>query len=206
MAFSTVMVMVRFRSSENWDFFHLAGAEPNIIDGREMAVLIDRFFDFEHTKSIEGTILYKTMERDMRKTFGIFGFTVLLLTYLAPGAISAEGEGSLAGPYNHILMRSMLEKGHGDEIQVREILFAPGWKAPRHYHNSDLFIYVISGEFEVDMEGDVLTTYRAGEVLRMKPNTPMDARNPNDENPLKLAVFQVGKPDAPFVVPIGPEH
>jgi len=57
-------------------------------------------------------------------------------------------------PYNHILKRSTLNIENGEEIQMREILFAPGWKAPRHYHSSDLFIYVISGEFEVDMDGE----------------------------------------------------
>lgn len=40
------------------------------------------------------------------------------------------------------------------------------------------------------------------QALRMKPDTPMDARNPSDTTPLKLAVFQVGNPDAAFVVPI----
>ncbi len=99
-------------------------------------------------------------------------------------------------------MRGALDLETGEEIQVREILFAPGWTAPRHYHNSDLFIYVIAGEFEVDMEGAGLKTYMDGQVLRMRPNTPMDARNSSDVNPLKLAVFQVGNPDSAFVVPI----
>jgi len=30
----------------------------------------------------------------------------------------------------------------------------------------------------------------------------MDARNSSEVSPLKLAVFQVGNPDSPFVVPI----
>jgi len=105
-------------------------------------------------------------------------------------------------PYNHVLKRSTLDVENGEEIQVREILFAPGWTAPSHYHNSDLFIYVISGEFEVDMEGEGLKTYTAGQALRMMPNTPMDARNPSSNKPLKLAVFQVGNPDSAFVVPV----
>jgi quercetin dioxygenase-like cupin family protein len=116
---------------------------------------------------------------------------------------SAEPEGApQVEPYNDILMRSTLDFEIGNEIQMREILFEPGWKAPRHYHNSDLFIYVIAGEFEVDMEGSGLKTYTDGQVLRMQPNTPMDARNSSTVNPLKLAVFQVGYPDSPFVVPI----
>ena len=45
-------------------------------------------------------------------------------------------------------MRSMLDIENGEEIKMREILFAPGWKAPHHYHNSDLFIYAIAGNLE----------------------------------------------------------
>jgi hypothetical protein len=40
----------------------------------------------------------------------------------------------------------------------------------------------------------------------MKPIIPMDARNPGETNSLKLAVFQVGNPDASFVVPTGQEN
>jgi quercetin dioxygenase-like cupin family protein len=127
----------------------------------------------------------------------------LILVILAIAGCSNEREGvPSVEPYNDVLMRSALDFEIGNEIQMREILFAPGWKAPRHYHNSDLFIYVISGEFEVDMEGSRLITYTDGQALRMKPNTPMDARNSSADRPLKLAVFQVGNPDSPFVVPV----
>jgi quercetin dioxygenase-like cupin family protein len=130
--------------------------------------------------------------------------TILILSaFLAANATAADTNKATTGPYNHILEKFTLNIEHGNEVQIREILFAPGWKAPRHYHNSDLFIYVISGEFEVDMEGEGLETYAEGQALRMKPNISMDARNPSETNSLKLAVFQVGNPDAPFVVPIG---
>ena len=129
-----------------------------------------------------------------------YGLLIALLTLVG---CSAEPESAAQiEPYNNILMRSTLDFEIGNEIQMREILFEPGWKAPRHYHNSDLFIYVIAGEFEVDMEGIGLKTYTDGQVLRMQPNTPMDARNSSEVRPLKLAVFQVGSPDSPFVVPI----
>jgi quercetin dioxygenase-like cupin family protein len=127
----------------------------------------------------------------------------LFLVFLTIAGCSSEREGVPSiEPYNDILMRSALDLEIGNEIQMREILFAPGWKAPRHYHNSDLFIYVVAGEFEVDMEGSGLRTYTDGQALRMKPSTPMDARNPSAVKPLKLAVFQVGNPDSPFMVPV----
>ena len=36
----------------------------------------------------------------------------------------------------------------------------------------------------------------------MKPGVEMEARNASDAHPLKLTVFQVGQPNAPFVVPV----
>jgi len=131
---------------------------------------------------------------------GLLGFTVAVI--VAAGSSAEPENAPLVEPYNEILMRGVLDLEIGEEIQMREILFAPGWTAPRHYHNSDLFIYVIAGEFEVDMEGAGLKTYTDGQALRMRPNTPMDARNSSEVNPLKLAVFQVGNPDSPFFVPI----
>ena len=131
---------------------------------------------------------------------GLVGITVVVI--VAAGCSAEVEDSPLVEPYNEILMRGALDVEIGEEIQMREILFAPGWTAPRHYHNSDLFIYVISGGFEVELEGAGLKTYTDGQALRMKPNTPMDARNSSTVNPLKLAVFQVGNPDSPFVVPI----
>ena len=125
---------------------------------------------------------------------------------LTAGVWDCTAHDEAKGPYEvdefMVLMEGSLDIENGEEIQMREILFAPGWTAPRHYHNSDLFIYVVSGSFEVDMEGEGLETYTTGQALRMRPNTPMDARNSSDKEPLKLAVFQVGSPDSAFVVPV----
>jgi quercetin dioxygenase-like cupin family protein len=104
--------------------------------------------------------------------------------------------------YNRILYKSNISKDDGAEVLIREALFPPGWKAPKHYHNGNLFIYVIEGEFEVEMENTGKKTYKSGDALQMKPGVTMDARNPSDTNALKLSVFQVGEPDAPFVVPV----
>jgi quercetin dioxygenase-like cupin family protein len=131
---------------------------------------------------------------------GLFGITMTIA--VAAGCSTEREDVPSVEPYNQVLMRSTLNTETSDEIQMREILFAPGWIAPRHIHNSDLFIYVISGEFEVDMEGSGLKTYTDGQALRMRPDTPMDARNSSTTKSLKLAVFQVGNPDSPFVTPI----
>jgi quercetin dioxygenase-like cupin family protein len=111
----------------------------------------------------------------------------------------AEG---LTLQYNTILFQSNIDQKDGSEVLIREAFFPVGWRAPRHYHNGNLFIYVIEGEFEVTLEGEETRVYLQGQALQMKARTRMDARNPSPTKSLKLAVFQVGKPNAPFVVPI----
>lgn len=101
-----------------------------------------------------------------------------------------------------VLDRSTLHYDNETEIAVREHIYPPAWTAPTHFHNSDLFIYVMSGEFEVSMQHTGLVTYTAGQALRMAPETVMDARNPSDTEQLKLVVFQVDNIDEDFVVPV----
>ena len=120
---------------------------------------------------------------------------------LSSTAVSDENELNSI-QYNHVLKRTGIVNDGEVDILIREILFPAGWLAPKHLHNADLFIYVIEGEFEVTMEHDERIVYSAGQALGMRAETIMDARNPSDTNSLKLAVFQVGAPDSPFVVPV----
>ena len=143
------------------------------------------YFNFRRNRMIS---IYQTLV--------IVGVTCALL---APPIFASESD---AAQYNKILFKSTISKNDGSEVLIREAYFPPNWKAPRHYHNGNLFIYVIEGQFEVTMDGIGKKTYSAGDALQMMPGISMDARNPSAESALKLSVFQVGKPDAPFVVPV----
>ncbi|WNC68657.1 cupin domain-containing protein [Thalassotalea nanhaiensis] len=127
-------------------------------------------------------------------------FTTLFTLLLLISGNLCQAEESVK--YNKVLFKSVLSEEDGKDIQVREAYFPPGWKAPRHYHNSNLFIYVVEGEFEVELAGSDKVTYRQGEALQMNSGIEMEARNPSATHSLKLAVFQVGNPDADFVVPV----
>lgn len=104
--------------------------------------------------------------------------------------------------YNNVLFQSSINKSDGTDILIREAFFPVGWTAPRHYHNGNLFIYVIEGEFEVTLDGEETKIYKSSDALQMRAGIEMDARNPSDSRNLKLAVFQVGKPNDPFVVSV----
>jgi len=127
---------------------------------------------------------------------------IIVLMILGNSLFGSSNVESAGERYNNVLYKSEIDLSNGSEVLIREAYFPPNWKAPKHYHNGNLFIYVIEGEFEVDMEGSGLKLYTSGDALEMKPGSIMDARNPSTTKPLKLSVFQLGKPDAPFVVPV----
>ena len=56
---------------------------------------------------------------------GLLGITVVVI--VAAGCSAEPENAPLVEPYNEILMRGALDLEMGEEFQMREILFAPGW-------------------------------------------------------------------------------
>ena len=104
--------------------------------------------------------------------------------------------------YRQILQKSILRKNGDVEVLIREHVYPPGWQAPTHYHNGDLFIYVVEGEFEISTNTDGKIVFSSGEAMQMTAETIMDARNASNSEPLKLVIFQIGEPDGPFLIPV----
>ena len=141
----------------------------------------------------------------MRNSYGSVHTTLWIAGIFLFGcsslAVSGDNEPK-NDQYNHILKKSSgLSDGEVD-IQIREILFPPGWQAPTHFHSSDILVYVIDGEFELTMDHTGQVVYTAGQALEMPAKTIMEARNPSNTNSIKLVVFQVGALDSPFMVPV----
>jgi quercetin dioxygenase-like cupin family protein len=127
--------------------------------------------------------------------------TACVLASGSPLAVADE-EAPGTTPQINILKKSHLSTDESVEVWIREHIYQPGWKAPTHSHNSDLFIYVVSGFFELTTKEEGHQIYKSGQAVRMRPGEVMDAGNASDVQPLKLAVVQVGGVDKPFVVPV----
>ena len=67
----------------------------------------------------------------------------------------------------------------GKEGTVLRIELPVGWVGGWHYHTGDVFVYVVSGEFVVDVEGQGRKQFRPGDVYHEAVNTTMQARNPS---------------------------
>lgn len=125
---------------------------------------------------------------------------VLSLCLCTGGAAQTSGDGD--DQFRRILMQSTLSTVPDVEVLVREHTYPPGWQAPTHFHDGDLFIYVLAGEFEATTKAAGRIVYTSGQAMQMKAKTVMDARNVSETAPLRLLIFQVGKPGAPFLVEV----
>ena len=130
------------------------------------------------------------------------GFVAIILILWMNVIAQAQDSNKLTEQYNRILETASLGSAQASDVAIREVFWPPGWKAAKHYHNSNLFIYVIEGDFEVITESDGIKLYSTGDTLRMRPDTVMDARNTSEIKPLKLVVFQVGEAGSAFSVPV----
>ena len=125
--------------------------------------------------------------------FSLFGFSSL--------AVCGDAD-STDDQYRRILQQSILNKNGDVEVLIREHVYPPSWQAPTHYHDGDLFIYVVAGEFEITTDEDGKVIYSSSEAMQMAAETIMDARNASNTEPLKLVIFQIGEPGGPFLVPV----
>ena len=129
---------------------------------------------------------------------------LLAIAVMAGGSTlaAADDETPGAAPQINVLKKTHLSTDESVDVWIREHVYQPGWKAPAHSHNSDLFIYVVSGFFELTTKEEGHQIYSSGQAVRMGPGEVMDTGNASDVQPLKLAVVQVGGVDKPFVVPV----
>ena len=97
------------------------------------------------------------------------------------------------------VLQSELVSVPGKEGTVLRVELPPGWIGDWHYHSGDVFVYVLSGEFELDVGGQGPKRFGPGQVYHEAVNTTMQARNPNATQRAELVLFQVGVKGEPLM-------
>jgi quercetin dioxygenase-like cupin family protein len=97
------------------------------------------------------------------------------------------------------VIQSELVSVPGREGTVLRVGLPAGWIGDWHYHTGDVFVYVLSGAFEVDVEGQGRKRFGPGQVYHEAVNTTMQARNPNATQRAELILFQVGVKGEPLM-------
>ena len=124
---------------------------------------------------------------------------LVLAVALAPLAALAQ-DVNLARP--NLLKKEVVQgmpRGEKQEITVLTATFKPGDKTVFHTHRFPVTVYVVSGTFTLDLEGQPTVTVRAGEAYVEPPNVKMTGYNRSTSEELKVLIFYVGDPDTPFL-------
>ena len=105
-----------------------------------------------------------------------------------------EHDGPRGRSKQDVLLQDPLYAIPGKQAHLLRIEYPAGWIGERHYHTGDVFLYVLSGAFTVDVDGAERKTLRAGQAYHEALNKVMQARNGSTTEPTTILLFQVGDP------------
>ena len=116
---------------------------------------------------------------------------------LPPTPASADG---LARP--ELLRRETVRgmpRGEAQEVRVLRASFQPGDRTVFHTHRSPVTVYVLEGEFTLELEGQPPVTVAAGQAYVEPPHVRMTGYNRSATQPLRVVIFYVSDPETPFL-------
>ena len=103
-----------------------------------------------------------------------------------------------------VLKQSVLQMPRSDtqEVRVLTASFKPGDKTVFHSHRSPVTVYVLEGQFTLDLEGRAPVIVKAGEAFVEPPNVKMTGYNKSAAEALRVVIFYVSDVDTPFLDPV----
>ena len=130
-------------------------------------------------------------------------FVALILgAALGPAAqVQAQAPG-LTAPHL-VLKESVLQMPTSDtqEVRVLTASFKPGDQTVFHTHRSPVTVYVLEGQFTLNLEGRAPVTVSAGQAFVEPPNVKMTGHNKSATDTLRVVIFYVSEPGTPFLDP-----
>ena len=120
---------------------------------------------------------------------------VLSLAVALQGPASAGGDQKVTKVLN-----AALQDMSGKEANIVLFEVGPGWTIKRHFHPGHIFVYVLEGALEIDVEGRELSRIEAGGAFHEIPDRPMTAKNVSASEGARFVVFQVGEQGKPLTV------
>ena len=122
---------------------------------------------------------------------------------VASGSLYADGVHS--GVKVTTLMRQPLPDYPAKEAVLVAVEYPPMHDDAPHRHPGHVFVYVLEGRVEMQLEGGEVRTLEPGDTFYENPNdTHGVGRNLSKTKPAKLLVFFLAERDAPLVLPPAP--
>ncbi len=115
--------------------------------------------------------------------------------------IGAQGVGAHeTKPVIKGLLKTPLAGIDGKEANVVLFDVGPGWKIANHFHPGHIFVYVLEGAINIEVEGEPARVLKPGDVVHEIPDRKMVANNISSTKGAKFVVFHVGEIGQPVTV------
>lgn len=149
---------------------------------------------------------------DRRKAIGAMLLGTLRLP--SPRLLRVRGYCSPQGtqpdsPVGDKIIKSVLERalpamdGQNLEVSVLSIEYPPGSSSAPHRHPGAVVGYVLEGWLQIQVEGEPLKTYAAGEAFYEPPGSKhLVGQNTSPNQIARLLAFHVGKIGTPLTIPL----
>jgi len=126
--------------------------------------------------------------------------SLVLVVLLGVVAIQAQAPAPSAIKRNVMVKANMGAIGPMDGYVV-EAEIAPGGQFGRHYHPGHEYVYVLSGEVTLEIDGKPPVILKPGTAFHIEPSVIHNGRNNSATQPFKAVFFYVIEEDKPMVIP-----
>ena len=130
--------------------------------------------------------------------------SALLAVVLSAGLAGAvePAEPGLAAP-TLILKEAvaLMPRSDQQEVRVLTAAFKPGDKTVFHSHRSPVTVYVLEGQFTLELEGQAAVIVKAGQAFVEPPHVKMTGYNKSATDALRVVIFYVSEIGTPFLDP-----
>lgn len=94
--------------------------------------------------------------------------------------------------------------GAEQEVRVLTAAFKPGDRTVFHTHREPVTVYVLEGEFTLEMADRPAVVVRAGTAFVEPPQVRMTGYNRSATSQTRVVIFYVSTPGEPFLDPVTP--
>ena len=138
--------------------------------------------------------------RRSRKVY-LASLLAVVLSAVSSPAAHAQAPGQAAPKL--VLKESVQQMPRSDtqEVRVLTASFKPGDKTVFHTHRSPVTVYVLEGQFTLDLEGREPVVISTGQAYVEPPGVKMTGYNRSATEPLRVVIFYVSEPGTPFLDP-----
>ncbi len=128
--------------------------------------------------------------------------TFRILAALMLMSTAAFAQAPAAAPAPPLLSKDLIP-GPGKEVRMSVLRSAPGAASPVHRHNGQVFVYILSGNMEMQVKGQSPVQLGPGQTFYESPDDiHVASRNLSKTEPAKFLVVMVVNKGAPTTVPV----